>query len=65
MGEARYGQQAQARGHEVAYQLAAAALALICSGRAASRFDECDDRKFDNKFEVPVMYSTAIPEPLL
>jgi hypothetical protein len=25
----------------------------------------CDDLKFDNKFEVPVMYSTAIPEPLL
>jgi hypothetical protein len=21
----------------------------------------CDDLKFDNKFEVPVMYSTAIP----
>jgi hypothetical protein len=28
-------------------------------------FDGCDDLKFDNKFEVPVMYSTAIPEPLL
>jgi hypothetical protein len=26
---------------------------------------ECDDLKFDNKLEVPVMYSTAIPEPLL
>jgi hypothetical protein len=25
----------------------------------------CDDLKFDNKFEVPVMYSTAILEPLL
>jgi hypothetical protein len=25
----------------------------------------CDALKFDNKFEVPVMYSTAIPEPLL
>jgi hypothetical protein len=25
----------------------------------------CDDLKFDNKFEVPVTYSTAIPEPLL
>jgi hypothetical protein len=25
----------------------------------------CDDHKFDSKFEVPVMYSTAIPEPLL
>jgi hypothetical protein len=24
----------------------------------------CDNLKFDNKFEVPVMYSTAIPEPL-
>jgi hypothetical protein len=27
--------------------------------------DCCDDLKFDNKFEVPVMHSTAIPEPLL
>jgi hypothetical protein len=25
----------------------------------------CDDLKFDNKFEVPVMYSTAIPGSLL
>jgi hypothetical protein len=25
----------------------------------------CDDLKFDNKFEVPVMYSTAIPESCL
>jgi hypothetical protein len=25
----------------------------------------CDDLKFDNKFEVPVMHSPAIPEPLL
>jgi hypothetical protein len=25
----------------------------------------CDDLKFDNKFEVPVMYSTAIPESML
>jgi hypothetical protein len=26
---------------------------------------ECDDLKFDNKFEVPVMYSTAIPGSML
>jgi hypothetical protein len=28
-------------------------------------YDQCDDLKFDNKFEVPVMYSTAIPGSLL
>jgi hypothetical protein len=33
----------------------------------ASRYiwTSCDDLKFDNKFEVPVMYSTAIPGSLL
>jgi hypothetical protein len=33
---------------------------IMCCGDS-----NCDDLKFDNKFEVPVMYSTAIPETLL
>jgi hypothetical protein len=30
-------------------------------GDAKQWIGDCDDLKFENKFEVPVMYSTAIP----
>jgi hypothetical protein len=35
------------------------------TGMKEVQFHNCDDLKFDNKFEVPVMYSTAIPGSML
>jgi hypothetical protein len=40
-------------------------LALHRVRKPGQKAEECDELKFDNKFEVPVMYSTAIPGSLL
>jgi hypothetical protein len=56
MDEERGAAKTEEAGAEVATKDASGR--RLCSGG-------CDDLKFDNKFEVPVMYSTAIPGPML